>query len=98
MLENPAAELKRVRVKQKELHLPEPSQLKDLVANLRMNSGGWGRRIGDLIEFLAYGGMRINSEALLVTWKDIDWQRKEIIVRGHPEIRRMVFTSCNVGR
>ena len=98
MLENPAAELKRVRVKQKELHLPEPSQFKDLVANLRMNSGGWGRRIGDLIEFLAYGGMRINSEALMVTWKDIDWQRKEIIVRGHPEIRRMVFTSCNVGR
>ncbi len=85
MLENPAAELKRVRVKQKDLHLPEPSQFKELVANLRKHSGGWGRRVGDLVEFLAYGGMRINSEALMVAWEDVDWQRKQIVVRGDPE-------------
>src|SRR5262249_44980939 len=29
--------------------------------------------------------LRIKSEALWVTWQDIDWQRKQIIVRGHPE-------------
>jgi len=83
--ENPAAELKRTKVKQKDLQLPEPSQFRDLVANVRLKSGGWGPRIGDLVEFLAYGGMRIRSEAIWVTWNDIDWKRKEIVVRGHPE-------------
>ena len=83
--ENPAADLKRTKVKQKELQLPESSQFRDLVANIRKNSGGWGPRIGDLVEFLAYGGMRIRSEAIWVTWNDIDWKRMEIVVRGHPE-------------
>jgi integrase len=30
------------------------------------------------------GGMRAYSEAAWVTWEDVDWIRKEIIVRGHP--------------
>ena len=47
-------------------------------------SGGWGPRLADLVEFLAYSGMRIKSEALWVTRQDIDWPRKEIIVRGDP--------------
>jgi integrase len=84
-LENPAAELKRTRVTQKDLQLPESSQFPQLVKNVRMRSGGWGPRVGDLIEFLAYSGLRIGSEAIWVTWEDIDWQRKEIIVRGDPE-------------
>ena len=85
-LENPALELTRTKVKQKHLQLPEPSQFRQLVENLRKESGGWGPRVGDLIEFLAYGGLRIASEAIWVTWKDIDWQRKEIIVRGHRDM------------
>jgi integrase len=28
--------------------------------------------------------MRIHSEAGWVTWEDVDWQRKEIIVLGNP--------------
>jgi integrase len=83
-LENPGMELKRVRIKQKDLQLPEPSHFKLLVENLRKNSGGWGPRVADLIEFLAYSGMRIHSEAMWVSWDDIDWIRKEIIVRGDP--------------
>ena len=95
-LENPAMELKRVRVKPKNLKLPEASRFKALIENLRMKSGGWGPRVADLIEFLAYSGMRIRTEALWVTWEDIDWKRKEVIVRGDPitatkngEIRRV---------
>ena len=75
-LDNPASEIKRVRIKQKELQLPESSHFKMLVKNLRMRSGGWGPRVADLVEFLAYGGMRIHSEAMWITWEDIDWQRK----------------------
>ena len=33
------------------MRLPEPSQFKDLVANVRKRSGGWGPRDGDLVEF-----------------------------------------------
>lgn len=29
--------------------------------------------------------MRIHSEAVLVTWEDVDWQHKQIIVRGNAE-------------
>jgi len=85
VLENPALELKRTRINQKELKLPESSHFKALIENLRVKSGGWGPRIAHLVEFLAYGGMRIHSEASWVSWNDIDWQRKEIIVRGDPE-------------
>ena len=84
-LDNPAFELKRTRIKQKDLQLPERSQFREMVANLRKDSGGWGPRIGDLVEFLAYSGMRIASEAIWVRWEDIDGNRKEIIVRGHPD-------------
>ena len=85
VFENPASELKRVRVKQKELQLPEPTHFKGLLENLRKNSGAWSDRVADLVEFLAYGGMRIYSEAAFVTWEDVDWQRKQIVVRGDPE-------------
>jgi integrase len=95
-LENPAMELRRVRVKQRDLKLPEPAHFRTLVENLRRKSGGWGPRVADLIEFLAYSGLRIKSEALWVKWDDIDWKQKEIIVRGNPvtatkngEIRRV---------
>jgi integrase len=84
-LENPAEELRRTRVAQKNLQLPEPSHFKGLVENLRRASGGWGPRVADLVEFLAYSGMRIRSEAIWVTWEDVDWQRREIVVRGHPD-------------
>ena len=86
-IENPAEDLKRMKVKQKDLKLPEPSQFKDLVANIRAKSGAWAERVGDLLEFLAYGGMRIRSEARWVKWEDVDETRKEIIVRGDPVTR-----------
>jgi integrase len=85
LLDNPAAELRRTRITQKNLQLPEPSHFEGLVSNLRKNSGGWGPRVADLVEFLAYSGLRIRSEAIWVTWEDIDWQRKQIVVRGHPD-------------
>ncbi len=85
VFENPAADLKRVKVKQKDLQLPEPTHFKGLIENLRKNSGAWGDRVADLVEFLAYGGMRIYSEAAFVTWEDVDWQRKQIVVRGIPK-------------
>jgi len=82
---NPALALKKVRVKPKELHLPESAQFKRLVETLRQGGKIRGPRVADMVEFLAYGGMRVRSEALNVKWADVDWERKEIIVRGHEE-------------
>lgn len=84
-LENPGMEIKRVKVRQKDLKLPEPSRFRELVENVRLKSGGWGHRAADLVEFLAYSGMRLRTEAQHVTWEDVDWDKKEIIVRGDPE-------------
>jgi integrase len=95
-IENPAEAIARVRVGGKQLELPEADQFKALVQEVRQHSGGWGRKAGDLIEFLAYSGMRIKSEAVHVTWQDVDRTRNEIVVRGDPttgtknsEVRRV---------
>jgi integrase len=85
VFENPADDLKRLKVRQKNLQLPESAHFKDLVKNLRLRSGGWGRRVANLVEFLAFSGLRIHSEAMWVTWEDVDWPRNQIVVRGHPE-------------
>lgn len=84
-LENPAFGLKKTRITQKDLQLPESAHFKALIENLRKKIGGWGPRVADLVEFLAYSGLRINPEAVLVNWEDVDWQRKQIIVRGNPD-------------
>lgn len=84
LIPNPAGEIARARHKQKPLHLPEADQFRELVKDIRAASGGWGRRAGDLVEFLTYSGTRLN-EALRVKWEDIDWKRKEIIILGDPE-------------
>lgn len=83
--ENPAADIQRTRVKQRAPKLPERDQFKRIVESVRLKSGGWGHKAGDLIEFLAYSGLRLNTEAQWVTWEDVDWERKEIVVRGDPE-------------
>lgn len=95
-LPNPAMEVKRVKIKPADLRLPTPEQFDALIGNLRQKSGGWGPRVADMAEFLAYSGMRIYSEGHWVTWQDVDWKRMEIVVRGDPvtatkngEVRRV---------
>jgi len=83
-LPNPAGDLARARIQPKELVLPERDQFRALVDRIRQTTS-WADRAADLIEFLAYGGMRLYTEANQVKWEDVDWQRKEIIVRGDQE-------------
>lgn len=88
-IENPSAELARARILQKELRLPERDQFKSLVAAIRsQRANGWGPKAADLVEFLAYGGFRLYTEAQWIMGDDIDWQRKEIVVRGDPANER----------
>lgn len=78
---NPTADLKRVRVRAKELTLPSQDQFTALVAEIRRVPFGPGLASADLVEFLAYGGLR-KGEAAQVTWADCDFKRGEIVVRG----------------
>ncbi len=81
---NPAAGLKRARIKAKELSLPTENQFLELVAEIRRVPFGPGLASADLVEFLAYGGFR-KSEAACVTWADCDFAKGEIVVRGDQE-------------
>ncbi len=61
---NPTRILTRARVSQRPPELREPDQFRRMVESIRMRSGDWGQRAADLIEFLAYSGMRLESEIL----------------------------------
>ena len=54
------------------------------MAEIRPVPFGPGLASADLVEFLAYGGFR-QGEAKFITWGDWDFERLEIVVRGHPE-------------
>lgn len=84
-IRNPAAVIKRVKIPPKALKLPERDHFRQIIELIRKTASGWNHRSADLVEFLAYSGMRLNTEAYFVTWEDVDWQRKEIIVRGDPK-------------
>lgn len=93
--DNPAVLIKRKKVRQKCLHLPSQDQFGELVATIRNADGGWGRKCGDLVEFLAYGGFR-KGEAARVFGHHCDFEKGEITVQGDPvtgtknwEIRRI---------
>jgi integrase len=76
---NPARKIKRLGVKQTELHLPEPEQFNAMLKIVETSGAGQQQDCADLIRFLAFSGCRI-SEARRVTWADVDMERGEIRV------------------
>ncbi len=75
--DNPAVHIKRKKVRQKLLHLPSQHQFRELVASIRNQDGGWGKRCGDLVEFLAYSGCR-KGEAARVHGRDCNFEKREL--------------------
>ena len=82
--DNPAKFIKKLRVRQKELHLPNRDQFLQLVESIEKVNKRFSKDCANLVRFLAYGGFR-KSEAATITWADCDFEKKEIIVRGDPE-------------
>ncbi len=83
--DNPALAAQRVKHRTRKcIELPEYGQFEQFVETVRTAGSGFSKPAAELLQFLAYGGMRI-GEAKYVTWKDCDFKRGEIIVRGHPE-------------
>jgi integrase len=82
--DNPARVVMRESETSKSLELPNSEQFAKFLTEIENGGGGVSRHCADLVRFMAFGGLR-KSEAAHVTWADCDLDRKQIIVRGHPE-------------
>jgi len=79
--ENPAVHLKRVKIRQKHLQLPSREEFERFVKTIETAGAPQSADCAALVKFLAYTGLRI-SESWFVTWRDVDFQRKQLLVRG----------------
>jgi len=82
--ENVARHVTRRAVRPKELHLPDNAKFAEWVQKIETAGGRYSHDCADLVCFLAYGGFRL-GEAKNITWRDCDFAREEIVVRGDPE-------------
>jgi integrase len=78
---NPAAVLKRTQLRGKEIALPSADKFNAMVAEMRNGHGRDSRNCADLVEGLAYSGMR-KGEANALEWRDLDFEASELVVRG----------------
>lgn len=60
-------ELKRVRVPKSNLRIPSQEEFRKVVAEIRVQKKAASNQVANMVEFLAYSGMRI-AEAQAVTW------------------------------
>jgi integrase len=81
---NPAEKLERVKVRAKQLTLPSGDQFLQLV-DVVEHAGAWcSRDCADFVRGLAFTGCR-KGEAGQITWRDVDFDAGEIVVRGDRE-------------
>ena len=95
--DNPAKDkdVKRARVRRKELRLPEPDQFLALVKEVSQTGNGFSQDCADAVEFFSYAGTRL-KEASRIYGRDCSFLKNEIVIRGDPitgtknwEIRRV---------
>jgi integrase len=81
---NPAQQLERVPVRAKQLTLPGGDQFLQIVDAVEQ-AGAWcSGDCADFVRGLAFTGLR-KGEAGEVEWRDLDFEKGEIVVRGDPE-------------
>jgi integrase len=81
---NPAAAVKRAQLRSKEIALPSSEKFNAMVVEMRNGHGRFSRDCADLVEGLAYSGMR-KGEANVLEWRNLDFAAGEIVVRGDAE-------------
>lgn len=81
---NPAAGLSRVKVRPKRLALPSREEFLRFVEEIRTAGARQSKDCANLVQFLAYSGVRI-GEARYITWADANLSRRDVHVRGDPE-------------
>ncbi|HWD19346.1 MAG TPA: site-specific integrase [Verrucomicrobiae bacterium] len=82
--DNPSNAIKRVTERTTKLRLPEPAQFEQFIKEIETSGSGFSKPCANLVRFLAYGGFRI-TEAKYITWRDCDFEKGVITVRGEPE-------------
>lgn len=81
---NPATVIKRLHIRQKQLTLPSTRQFLKYVEAIE-TAGAWcSRDCADFVRFLAFSGCR-KGEAAHVEWRDVDFAKGELVVRGDAE-------------
>jgi integrase len=95
MYGNPAEKLERVPVRAKQITLPSGDQFLQLV-DVVERAGAWcSRDCADFLRGLAFTGCR-KGEAGEITWRDVDFDAGEIVVRGDPETATKNWTVRRV--
>jgi integrase len=80
-IDDPTKDVKRLGVKPKELHLPEPDQFKAMLETIETSGAGQAKHCADFVRFLAFSGCRL-SEAKQVHWADVNTERGFITVHS----------------
>jgi integrase len=92
---NPAESLERVPVRAKQLTQPSGEQFLQIVDAIQ-NAGAWcSRDCADFVRGLAFTGCR-KSEANQLTWRDVEFDSGELVVRGDPETATKNWTVRRV--
>ncbi len=81
---NPAVTLKRAAIRAKNIALPSADKFNALIAEIRAGHHRRSDSCADFVAGLAFTGMR-KSEANALEWRDIEFERDEIAVRGDTE-------------
>ncbi|HEX5400467.1 MAG TPA: tyrosine-type recombinase/integrase [Verrucomicrobiae bacterium] len=81
ILRDPSKSIKRPRHVTKTPTVPTREQFQNIVAAIRGESQGKGNEGADLIELLAYSGMRLN-EACSLRWRDVNFTQGLFRVTG----------------
>lgn len=80
-VDNPALTMQRKPIRHKLLDLPSSTQFKQVVAYIRKSATRWNGDAADLVEGMAYSGMRL-KEAGRLKWTDVNFEKGLIAVRG----------------
>jgi len=78
---NPAATVKRVKVRGKHISLPATDKFNAMIGEMRDGHSRDSRNCADLTEGLAFTGCRI-GEGREIEWRDLDFNASELVVRG----------------
>jgi integrase len=81
--QNPALKIGKLKVSPKRLSLPSREEFHQIVSAIRATGAWCANDAADLVEFLAYSGCRIFTEAIYVRWTDVDGAAATIRIHGH---------------
>ena len=82
--QNPAMKIGKLKVPSKKLVLPSREEFHQIVKTIA-STGAWcAHDAAELVEFLAYSGVRI-TEAAFIRWSNVDGKAGTIRVYGHDE-------------